>query len=73
MALRVNLEKVPQVGRTSSPTGRRRVTNHAFPAPTGRRRVTNHASPAPTGRPVKAQGIALGLGRKTLTSPVGAQ
>ena len=29
--------------------------------------------PAPTGRNVKAQGIALGVGRKTMASPVGAE
>ena len=69
IALRVNLEKVPPVWRTSSPTG---TMNPPFPAPTRRSRVTNHAFPAPTGRNVKAQGIALGLGRKTMASPVGA-
>ncbi len=33
IALRVNLENVPSVWRTSRPKGRGRATNHAFPAP----------------------------------------
>ena len=56
-----------------APTGKGRETNHVFPAPTGKGRARNRAFPAPTGRHVKAQGIALGLGRKTMASPVGAQ
>ena len=44
-----------------------------FPSPTGRGRETNPAFPAPTGRNAKARGIALGLGRKTVASPVWAE
>ena len=50
IALRVNLENVPSVWRTSRPKGRGRATNHAFLVPTGRGHATNHAFLVPTGR-----------------------
>ena len=50
IALRVNLENVPSVWRTSRPKGRGHATNHAFLVPTGRGHATNHAFLVPTGR-----------------------
>ena len=58
--------------RLPGPKGERPRDEPRLLSPNGETPWTNHAFPAPTGRHVKAQGIALGLGRKTVASPVGA-
>ena len=68
-----NGERPRDEPRLSSPNGETPRDEPRLPSPNGETLWTNPAFPAPTGRNVKAQGIALGLGRKTVASPVGAE